>query len=62
MQFNEGDEPEIVEVIVAKKNIMYRFGHGLSKFFKETFDGSHYPAKSFEDIGKSRFMQLSSVK
>ena len=44
MQFKEGDEPEIVEVIVVKKNIMYRFGHGLSKFFKETFDGSHYPA------------------
>jgi len=41
---------------------MLRFGHGLKALLKNPFDGPEYPATSFEDINKSRFMQLSSVK
>ena len=41
---------------------MLRFRTGLIKLAKNPFDGPEYPATCFEDIGKSRFMQLSSVK
>lgn len=37
-------------------------GKKLINYFGNMLDGGGAPAVSFEDIGKSRLMQLSSVK
>ena len=41
---------------------MTQFKHKLRGYVASKIEGSDAPATSFEDIGKSRFMQLSTVK
>ena len=41
---------------------MTQFQHKLQGYVANKIEGSDAPATSFEDIGKSRFMQLSAVK
>lgn len=46
----------------ASKNVMQQFKLNLRGYVVNKIEGGDAPANSFEDIGKSRFMQLSTVK